>query len=133
GLLAIVSWFNRAESLRRSAVWLIGLAFFIHTTGLIYRIALQGRPPVTNLYSSAIFIGWGACLLGMILEKISKHAIGLVVAGVIGFVTLIIAHHLALNGDTMEMLQAVLDTNLWLSTHVVVVTTGYASMFVAGL
>jgi hypothetical protein len=46
---------------------------------------------------------------------------------------LIIAHHLALNGDTMEMLQAVLDTNLWLSTHVVVVTAGYASMFVAGL
>ena len=54
-------------------------------------------------------------------------------AGFIGFVTLIIAHHLALNGDTMEMLQAVLDTNLWLSTHVVVVTAGYASMFVAGL
>src|SRR5208283_2674590 len=25
------------------------------------------------------------------------------------------------------------DTNLWLSTHVVVVTAGYASMFVAGL
>jgi ABC-type transport system involved in cytochrome c biogenesis permease subunit len=69
----------------------------------------------------------------MILEKIYKGAIGLVVAGLIGFVTLIIAHHLALNGDTMEMLQAVLDTNLWLSTHVVVVTTGYASMFVAGL
>ena len=36
-------------------------------------------------------------------------------------------------GDTMEMLRAVLDTNLWLSTHVVVVTLGYASMFVAGL
>ena len=33
----------------------------------------------------------------------------------------------------MEMLRAVLDTNLWLSTHVVVVTLGYASMFVAGL
>jgi ABC-type transport system involved in cytochrome c biogenesis permease subunit len=33
----------------------------------------------------------------------------------------------------MEMLRAVLDTNLWLSTHVVVITLGYASMFVAGL
>ncbi len=55
------------------------------------------------------------------------------VAGFIGFITLIIAHHLALSGDTMEMLRAVLDTNLWLATHVVVVTSGYASMFVAGL
>ena len=47
--------------------------------------------------------------------------------------TLLIAHHLALGGDTMEMLRAVLDTNFWLATHVVVVTLGYASTFVAGL
>jgi ABC-type transport system involved in cytochrome c biogenesis permease subunit len=132
-LLGCVFWINLSEWIRRSGFALLVLAFVIHTIGLGFRMYLEGRPPVTNLYSSAIFIGWGACLLGMILEKIYKGAIGLVVAGFIGFVTLIIAHHLALNGDTMEMLQAVLDTNLWLSTHVVVVTTGYASMFVAGL
>ena len=77
GLLAIFSWFNLSETLRRSACWLVGLAFAIHTTGLIYRMVLEGRPPVTNLYSSAIFIGWGACLLGMILEKFHKNGIGL--------------------------------------------------------
>ncbi|HTR42994.1 MAG TPA: cytochrome c biogenesis protein CcsA [Pseudomonadales bacterium] len=132
GLLAIFSWFNLSESLRRSAVWLIGLAFLIHTTGLIYRMVLQGRPPVTNLYSSAIFIGWGACLLGMILEKFYKNGIGAVVSAGMGFITLIIAHNLALDGDTMEMMRAVLDTNFWLATHVVAVTCGYASTFVAG-
>jgi ABC-type transport system involved in cytochrome c biogenesis permease subunit len=132
GLLAIFSWFNRSEALRRSAVWLIGLAFLIHTTGLIYRMVLQGRPPVTNLYSSAIFIGWGACLLGMILEKFHRNGIGAVVSSGIGFITLIIAQNLALDGDTMEMMRAVLDTNFWLATHVVAVTTGYASTFVAG-
>ena len=88
---------------------------------------------MTNLYSSAIFIGWAAVLFGIFLERIFKGGIGVVCAGLIGFVTLNIAHHLALSGDTMEMLRAVLDTNLWLSTHVVVVTLGYASMFVAGL
>src|SRR5581483_5398282 len=46
--------------------------------------------------------------------------------------TLVIAHNLALGGDTMEMMRAVLDTNFWLATHVVVVTLGYASTFVAG-
>jgi len=132
GLLAIFSWFNLSETLRRSAVWLIGLAFAIHTTGLIYRMVLEGRPPVTNLYSSAIFIGWGACLLGIILEKFHKNGIGCVVSAGIGFITLIIAHHLALEGDTMEMMRAVLDTNFWLATHVVAVTVGYASTFVAG-
>ncbi len=132
GLLAIFSWFNLSETLRRSSFWLTALALIIHTTGLIYRMVLEGRPPVTNLYSSAIFIGWGACVLGLILEKFHKNGIGLVTASGIGFITLIIAHHLALEGDTMEMMRAVLDTNFWLATHVVAVTVGYASTFVAG-
>ncbi len=132
GLLAIFFWFNLSETLRRAALWLIALAFFIHTTGLIYRIVLQGRPPVTNLYSSAVFIGWGAVILGLVLEKFHKNGIGAVVSAGMGFITLIIAQNLALDGDTMEMMRAVLDTNFWLATHVVVVTLGYASTFVAG-
>ncbi len=132
GLLAVFFWFNLSETLRRCSVWLVALALVIHTTGLVYRMVLEGRPPVTNLYSSAIFIGWGACILGLILEKFHKNGIGLVVSSAIGFITLIIAHHLALEGDTMEMMRAVLDTNFWLATHVVAVTVGYASTFVAG-
>ena len=132
GVLAALFWFNLSETLRRSAVWLIVLALIIHTTGLVFRMALEGRPPVTNLYSSAIFIGWGAVVLGLVLEKFHRNGIGLVVASGMGFVTLIIAHHLSFEGDTMEMMRAVLDTNFWLATHVVVVTLGYASTFVAG-
>ena len=131
--LGCAFWVNFNESMRRSAFALLGLAFVIHTAGLVFRMYLEGRPPVTNLYSSAIFVGWGAVVLGMILEKIFKGGIGLVAAAFIGFVTQIIAHHLSLSGDTMEMLQAVLDTNIWLATHVVVIVTGYSSMFVAGL
>jgi cytochrome c-type biogenesis protein CcsB len=132
GILAGASWFSLSDLLRRSAVWLIGLALVIHTTGLIMRMVLEGRPPVTNLYSSAIFIGWGACVLGLVLERFYKDGIGAVVSSSVGFITLIIAHNLALGGDTMEMMRAVLDTNFWLATHVVVVTLGYASTFVAG-
>jgi ABC-type transport system involved in cytochrome c biogenesis permease subunit len=132
GLLAGLSWFNLSESFRRSAMWLLVLALVIHTTGLLFRMFLEGRPPVTNLYSSAIFIGWGAVVLGLVLERIFRDGIGSVVAASIGFITAIIAHHLAMEGDTMEMMRAVLDTNFWLATHVVIVTLGYASTFVAG-
>ena len=66
------------------------------------------------------------------MERIYRVGIGAAVASFIGFVTLIIAHNLALGGDTMEMLRAVLDTNFWLATHVVTVTLGYAATFVAG-
>ena len=131
-VLTFVYWLNFSGWLRSSGMKLAILAFAIHTIGLIFRMALEGRPPVTNLYSSAVFVGWGAAGLGLILERIFRGGIGLAVSSVVGFTTLIIAHHLSLSGDTMEMLQAVLDTNFWLATHVVVITLGYASMFVGG-
>jgi cytochrome c-type biogenesis protein CcsB len=133
GLLTLTIAPTVSETLRRSAFYIIILAGLIHTFGLVFRMVLEGRPPVTNLYSSAIFIGWGAMILGLILERIYRLGIGNIVASFAGFVTLLIAHNLALGGDTMEMLRAVLDTNFWLATHVVVVTLGYASTFVAGL
>jgi hypothetical protein len=43
--------------LNRSAFYLLPLALATHTFGLVSRIYLQERPPVTNFYSSAIFIG----------------------------------------------------------------------------
>lgn len=132
GVLVLLFWVFLSETLRRTAVWLIALALVIHTTGLVFRMVLEGRPPVTNLYSSAIFIGFGAVVLGLILEQFHKNGIGAIVAAGIGFITLIIAHFLARTGDTMEMMRAVLDTNFWLATHVVIVTLGYASTFVAG-
>ena len=125
-------WFNWAQWVRRTALYLLILAGIVHTSGLIFRMYLEGRPPVTNLYSSAIFVGWGALVLGIILERFWKNAIGIVVAALAGVATLIIAHNLSLGGDTMEMLRAVLDTNFWLATHVVLITLGYSAMFVAG-
>lgn len=131
-LFGCAFWINWAPWTRRTAVQLLLLALVVHTSGLIFRMYLEGRPPVTNLYSSAIFVGWGAGILGIILERVWKDGIGGVTAAAVGVVTLIIAHNLSLGGDTMEMLRAVLDTNFWLATHVVVITLGYSSMFVAG-
>ncbi len=125
-------WLGFPDFFHRSAYMILVLSFLVHTGGLISRMYLQGRPPVTNLYSSAIFIGWGVVLLGLILEKIYKDGAGGATASVLGFITLLIAHHLSGDGDTMEMLRAVLDTNFWLATHVVAITLGYASTFLAG-
>ncbi len=134
-LLVLAYWFEPVQWnwMRLAAIGLVILGWAVHTGGLVFRMVLQGRPPVTNLYSSAIFIGWGAIILGLLLEKFWRNSIGVVVSAIMGFLTLIIAHHLSLSGDTMEMMRAVLDTNFWLATHVVVVTLGYASTFVAGV
>ena len=66
----------------------------------------------------------------------SKHStawdLGNIVASVIGFLTLLIAHFLSLDGDTFTVLLAVLDTQFWLATHVVCIALGYSTTFVAG-
>ncbi|MFD2256097.1 cytochrome c biogenesis protein [Luteolibacter algae] len=131
-LTAIVSWLRPEGCLRRSAFRVLALGLLLHTIGLITRMCLEGRPPVTNLYSSAVFIGWGAIVLSAVIEIFHRNAIGTAVASVIGFATLLIAHHLSLSGDTLEMMRAVLDTNFWLATHVVVITLGYSATFLAG-
>ena len=131
-LLVFISWLAWPKTLNRAAFYLLLLGFVIHTSGLVARMVLQGRPPVTNLYSSAIFVGWVAVLLGIVLEWIYRNGIGGMVAAVIGFLTLIIAQNLATSGDTMEMMRAVLDSNFWLATHVVCITVGYGSTFLSG-
>lgn len=132
-LLAAAGWLGRAEPFHRAAGWLLLLAFVVHTFGLLARMYIQERPPVTNLYSSAIFVGWGAVLLGLIIERFNRNGLGAAVAAICGFCTLIIAHNLAMTGDTLEMMRAVLDSNFWLATHVIVITIGYSGVFVAGI
>jgi ABC-type transport system involved in cytochrome c biogenesis permease subunit len=131
-IIAVISWLAWPAELGRAAFWLVGLAWVLATTGIIARMWLEGRPPVTNLYSSALFVGWIAVGFCLALEYFYRNAIGSVAAGLVGFSTLLIAHHLSLGGDTLEMMRAVLDSNFWLATHVVTVTAGYGATFLAG-
>ena len=131
-LAVCISWLRWPKELAKAAFGVLVLAFLIHTFGLLSRMYIQGRPPVTNLYSSAVFVGWGAVLLGIFIEKFFKNGIGAAMASLVGFCTLIIAHHLAMTGDTLEMMRAVLDSNFWLATHVVIITFGYSAIFLAG-
>jgi ABC-type transport system involved in cytochrome c biogenesis permease subunit len=132
-VLAALSWLVWHEPLRKSAFWLACFALVIHTGALVARMYIGNRPPVTNLYSSAVFIGWGGLALCLVLERIYKLGVGSFAGACIGFGTMLIARFLAESGDTLEMLEAVLDTNFWLATHVTCVTLGYVATFVGGL
>src|SRR5439155_20127231 len=59
--------------------------------------------------------------------------LGNIVDAVAGYATLQIAYQLSSGGDTIAVLQAVLDTQFWLATHVVCITLGYAATYLAGL
>ena len=127
-----------ARMLRNAAYILTAIVLLSHTFGLAGRMYIEGRPPVTNLYSSALFIGWGAVLLCFFTEKYLRLGVASAMGSLVGFGSLVIAHNLSLDsslnptGDTMEMMRAVLDSNFWLATHVVIITIGYSTTFLAG-
>jgi ABC-type transport system involved in cytochrome c biogenesis permease subunit len=131
-VLCFASFLVWHRPLNRFVTVLLLGTLLLHTFALGARIWLTGRPPVVNLYSSAVFIGWACVVAGLALESLHRLGIGNLVAALSGGLTLMVAYGLD-TGDTMHVLQAVLDTQFWLSTHVVTVTLGYGATFLAGL
>ncbi len=131
-LLVFFGWLFKAQILLRPAYHILLVGFAIHTIGLILRVIITGYAPVTNLYSSAVGVGWVAVLLSLAFEYLQKKGVGSLAAAIIGFLTLLVAHHLSDSGDTMEKMRAVLNSNFWLSTHVITITMGYGATFLAG-
>jgi cytochrome c-type biogenesis protein CcsB len=132
-LLSFIGWILWPRTLRNTAIAMILVALVVHTIALVLRMQISGRPPVTSLYSSAIFIGWAMVAASLIIERLVGHGIGNIVGASVGAATLVIAHYLARDeGDTFSVMQAVLDTTFWLATHVVCITLGYGATFLAG-
>jgi ABC-type transport system involved in cytochrome c biogenesis permease subunit len=133
-VLGCLSWLGWFGPLNRAAFWLAAVTLVVHTLALVTRMYLIDRwfVFVTNLYSSAVFIGWGCVVLCLVLEGLFRNGFGNVIGAFCGAVTMLVAHHLGSDGDTMKLLLPVLDTNFWLATHVTCVTLGYTATFVAG-
>jgi ABC-type transport system involved in cytochrome c biogenesis permease subunit len=130
-VLGLIYLFFDLPRLRRVVWGTLVLAIAIHTLAILCRVAITGRAPVINLYSSAVFIGWASALGCLLVERIFKYGVGNVLSAAMGVMSLLVAYGLN-KGDTMPVLQAVLDTQFWLATHVISVTLGYVATLVAG-
>jgi ABC-type transport system involved in cytochrome c biogenesis permease subunit len=119
--------------LRRGAVAILSLGLVFHLTGMVWRVVLTGFAPVTNLYTTFLFVGAVSVILGLFAERSQKNGIGLFTAAFVGATLLYVASRFALDGDTMKKVVAVLNSNFWLSTHVTTITMGYAGCWLAGI
>ncbi len=109
-----------------------GVAFLIHAYGFILRCFIAGRPPVTNMYESIIWVAWGSILFGLILELIYRKKIILLASTVFAVIALILADQLpAILDSGIHPLVPVLRDNFWLTIHVLTITSSYAAFAVA--
>lgn len=101
------------------------LAMTAHVTGIASRVIILERPPVGTLYESVLFVAL-ICALSGFLAAIWRRGDLAYLAGLIAALGLLfIAPVIVPQGETLEVLVAVLNTNFWLATHVTIITAGY--------
>ena len=128
-----ISWLSPGSQFGRWTRWVvigftvIGLALVI--TGIGWRCIIRQRAPISNLYETVIFIAAICVMVGLFLEWITRITVGLAAAVVLGLglMFLSVRYEAMEATDTMGQLQAVLDTNFWLWTHVTIINIGYGA------
>lgn len=116
-----------------AAAWVLaGTGFLLQAAGFAARIAIAGRPPVTNMYESVVWVAFGTILFALVFEAIYRSRYFLLGAVPVAVVSLILADTQTLALDrAINPLVPVLRDNFWLTTHVLSVTLSYAAFALA--
>ncbi|MBI1215564.1 MAG: hypothetical protein GC185_07080 [Alphaproteobacteria bacterium] len=137
GLALALSGFAVPRRFRRraffAAIGAVAAGAACHALAIGCRVYILERPPVGTLYESLLFVGLVCVAFGGVLEWRMRNGFGIFASAVAGIALLLMSQTFAKGEDTMSVLVAVLNTNFWLATHVLCITTGYGFGIVAAL
>ena len=116
-------------SLGSALAW---LGLFLLIAGFAIRIWISGRPPVTNMYESILWVAFGAGLFAVIFSIRHRTSIYLLAASPIIILSLIASDlQPAVLDPSLNPLVPVLRSNFWLTTHVLTITLSYGAFALA--
>jgi cytochrome c-type biogenesis protein CcsB len=119
---------GRGQRLFVGALVFAALGTVLHIAGMVFRIWIAGRPPVSNMYESVIWVSFGTMLFAWILYITRKARILITVSTAVAGILLIVADSApAVMDPSIHPLVPVLRSNLWLTVHVLTITLGYAA------
>ena len=128
-----ISWMIRPILFLRIAFCSLILGFLLHTYGIFLRMVIMSRPPISTIYETVIFVGFVIVLFSLVIEYIRQDGLGVFLGSISGAMLHYVGFGYAADGDTLEMLVAVLNSNFWLATHVTTIILGYGTSLMAGL
>jgi ABC-type transport system involved in cytochrome c biogenesis permease subunit len=132
-ILLGISWMVQPILFMNIAYGSLISGFILHTYGIYLRMVIMSRPPISTLYETIIFVGFVIVLLSVVIEFLRKDGLGIFIGSVSGSMLHYVGFGYAADGDTLEMLVAVLNSNFWLATHVTTIILGYGTSLMAGL
>jgi cytochrome c-type biogenesis protein CcsB len=125
-LLLTSLWMQRIGYALTWALALLGFGFEIY--GFACRTIISGRPPVTDLYETVIWVSFGAMLFSIILEAIYRRRYFFYAGIPASILTLIVADSQpTILDSSINPLTAVLRDNMWLTIHVLTIVSSYAA------
>lgn len=111
-------------------VFVAGIA--VQAWGFWLRMQIAGRPPVTNMYESVVWVGFGIAAIALAFELLQRSKYYLLAAAPLSVVCLLLADSLpAVLDPSISPLVPVLRDNFWLSIHVPTIALSYASFALA--
>jgi cytochrome c-type biogenesis protein CcsB len=132
GFLALLASFPLAS---RRFAWaglaLVGAGFLSQAYGMVLRVLISGRPPVTNMYESVVWVAFGAVLFALVFEAFYRVRIFAACASALAVICLILADNVPILDGSISPLVPVLRDNMWLTVHVLTITLGYAAFTLA--
>ena len=112
------------------AVAILGLAF--QASGIVMRCMIAGRPPVTNMYESIIWVSFAVSFFGMIFFARYRTPVYLLAALPVTLISLLLVHQMPIAmPSSIDPLVPVLRDNFWLTVHVLTITLSYAAFALA--
>jgi cytochrome c-type biogenesis protein CcsB len=100
---------------------------------LIFRWVESGHFPLSSLYESLLFLGWGICTIYLVIEYVTKNQfIGVLVSPILTFILGFTGFSLPPELQAMKPLVPALQSN-WLFMHVSVMMLSYAGLLVGSL
>jgi cytochrome c-type biogenesis protein CcsB len=130
GFLALLASFPLASRVATVAGFaLVTAAWGFQGYGMLLRTLVSGRPPVTNMYESVIFVSWGAMMFALVFESVYRVRYFAACAAGLSVLLLVLADSVPILDGSIEPLVPVLRDNMWLTIHVLTITLGYAAFF----
>lgn len=119
-------------SLNAAALLAFAAGFLIHVYGFYLRCLIAGRPPVSNMYESVIWVSWAVALFSLVLFAFFRSNLILMTSGLVASFALMIAQSFpALLDPAIDPLVPVLRSNWWLTIHVLTITLSYGAFALA--
>jgi cytochrome c-type biogenesis protein CcsB len=105
------------------------LTLLLEIAGMVMRIYISGRAPITNMYETVMFSGFGALLIGFFITMYKKDKL-FVLSGLGYNLLCLLMMKFANNmlNPSINTLVPVLRDNFWLSTHVTTIILSYAAL-----